>query len=406
MVVIDALRDFFRLQAASGIILVLAAVAALILANSPLSHLYDQFLALPGAVIVGSLEIRKPLLLWLNDGWMAIFFFLVGLEIKRELVEGELSDQRAAILPIIGALGGMIVPTVIYGALNWHNDVALRGWAIPSATDIAFALGVMALLGPKVPPALKLLLTAIAIIDDLGAIIIIAVFYTADLSLGALGLAAAAIVGLAILNRAGVRHIIPYGLLGAVMWVCVLKSGVHATLAGVITALFIPLAEKDGYSPSRDLEHALHPWVAYLVLPAFAFANAGVSFAGIGIRALADSVTLGVALGLLVGKTIGVWGAVQLATATRFAKIPAGVGQKHILGLAVLCGIGFTMSLFIGGLAFDDSGNAVSVRLGVLMGSTAAAAIGYFLLRAAGGSEKSTAAWPSKADVQPSDRQI
>lgn len=382
--VVDAVRDFLRLEAAGGIVLAGAALAALILANSPLSYLYEQFLAIPGAVVVGELEIRKPLLLWLNDGWMAVFFFLVGLEIKRELVEGELSDLRASALPVIGAAGGMAVPALVYVALNWGDPNALRGWAIPSATDIAFALGVMSLLGSRVPLALKVLLTAIAIIDDLGAIIIIAIFYTSDLSTTALALAGAAIVALVALNAGRVRSIVPYGLVGLVIWVCVLKSGVHATLAGVITALAIPLAEENGHSPARHLEHILHPWVAYLVLPAFAFANAGISFAGIGLSAIFDRVTLGIAVGLLLGKALGVWGAIQLAVASGVARLPDGVSQRHLWGLAVLCGIGFTMSLFIGGLAFDDPARAVSVRLGVLIGSVTAALIGYSLLRAPG----------------------
>jgi len=381
MPVVNAMRNFLRLEAAGGIILAGAALLALILANSPLSHLYGAFLDIPGAVILGDLEIRKPMLLWLNDLWMAVFFFLVGLEIKRELVEGELSDLRAAALPIIAAIGGMILPALIYASLNWADGVDIRGWAIPAATDIAFALGVMSLLGSRVPLVLKVLLTAIAIIDDLGAIVIIAVFYTADLHVGVLGMAGAATVVLIGLNLAGVRSIVPYAVVGAVMWVCVLKSGVHATLAGVITALAIPLSEKDGHSPARFLEHVLHPWVAFLILPAFAFANAGISFAGIGFAALLDRVTLGIALGLVVGKALGIWGSIRLAVAIGAARMPEGVTERQIWGLAVLCGIGFTMSLFIGGLAFDDQAHAVAVRLGVLTGSVVAAVTGYMLLR-------------------------
>lgn len=385
MPVVNALREFLRLEAAGGIVLALAALAALILANSPLAPWYDALLDLPAAVSIGGFEIRKPLLLWLNDGWMAVFFFLVGLEIKRELVEGELSDLRAASLPIIAAIGGMLVPALIYAGINWGDPVNLRGWAIPSATDIAFALGVMSLLGSRVPTALKILLTAIAIIDDLGAIVIIALFYTADLHLGVLALAGLAIAGLVALNLSGVRAITPYALLGMLMWVCVLKSGVHATLAGVITALAIPLKEKDGHSPARHLEHVLHPWVAWLVLPAFAFANAGISFAGLGFAALADRVTLGIAFGLVVGKAIGIWGAIRLAVASGITRLPDGISDRQVWGLAVLCGIGFTMSLFIGGLAFEDTAHAVSVRLGVLAGSITAAVIGYLLLRTAAG---------------------
>lgn len=378
-----ALRRFLEMEAAGGIVLACAALVALILANSPLAWLYDALLHLPGAISVGDFEIRKPVLLWLNDGWMAVFFFLVGLEIKRELVEGELSTLRAATLPIVAAIGGMAVPALIYVVINWGDPVALRGWAIPSATDIAFSLGVMSLLGARVPLSLKVLLTAIAIIDDLGAIIVIAVFYTADLSVAALALAGLGILGLVILNLLGVRAIIPYLMIGALMWVCVLKSGVHATLAGVITALAIPLKEQDGFSPSRFLEHVLHPWVAWLVLPAFAFANAGISFAGIGLSALADRVTLGIAAGLLLGKAIGIWGSIRLAGAVGLARLPEGLTERHVWGMAVLCGIGFTMSLFIGGLAFEDPAYAVSVRLGVLSGSLIAAVIGYLLLRSA-----------------------
>ena len=378
--VLSAIQQFLRLEASGGIILAVAALVALVLANSALAPLYQQILALPGGISLGSLEIRKPLLLWLNDGWMAVFFFLVGLEIKRELVEGELSDLRASALPVIGAIGGMIVPAVVYATINAGNAEAMRGWAIPAATDIAFALGVMSLLGNRVPLALKVMLTAIAIIDDLGAIIIIALFYTAGLSPTALLLAGLALAALVGLNRAGVRSTVPYILLGAVMWVCVLKSGVHATLAGVLTALTVPLAEKDGHSPARHLEHALHPWIAFLVLPAFAFANAGVSFAGIGVAALADRVTLGIAAGLVVGKLAGVWGALQLALLTGVGRRPEGVTGRHLLGLAALCGIGFTMSLFIGGLAFEDPARAVSVRLGVLGGSIIAALLGAALL--------------------------
>lgn len=389
MALVATIRDFMRLEAAGGIVLVLAAAAALVLANSPLVWLYDAFLSIPGAVQVGTFEIRKPLLLWLNDGWMAVFFFLVGLEIKREFADGELSDLKAAGLPIIGALGGMLVPALIYALFNLGKGVDLRGWAIPTATDIAFALGVMSLLGSRVPSSLKVLLTAIAIIDDLGAIVIIAAFFTYDLSLVSLGLAALALAALVALNRAGVRQIVPYLLVGALLWVCVLKSGVHATLAGVATALAIPLkgideqgrfSDDEHDSPLRYLEHLLHPWVAFLVLPAFAFANAGVSFAGLGFGAFADTVTLGIALGLLIGKPIGVFGAIQLAIMCGLGRMPEGATARQLLGLAVLCGIGFTMSLFIGGLAFTSVEHAAQVRLGVLSGSVVAAVIGYLLL--------------------------
>lgn len=380
---VGAFRDFLRLEASGGIVLCLAAIAALVLANSPLAWLYQAFLDTPGAVIVGPLEVRKPLLLWLNDGWMAIFFLLVGLEIKRELLDGELSDVRAVGLPVLGALGGMIVPAAIYAAVNWSDATAIRGWAIPTATDIAFALGVIGLLGRAVPTSLKVLLTAIAIIDDLGAIVVIAVFYTENLSLLSLGLAGTAIAGLVLLNLTGVRSITPYALVGVVLWTCVLKSGVHATLAGVITGFAIPLApaRDGGESPLRWLEHQLHPWVAYLVLPAFAFANAGVSLAGLTMAALGEPVTLGIGLGLFVGKQLGVFGALWLAIKAGLGRMPEGAGWAQLYGLALVCGIGFTMSLFIGGLAFDDSAHGVQVRIGVLAGSILSALAGAALLK-------------------------
>ncbi|MBL8706276.1 MAG: Na+/H+ antiporter NhaA [Rhodospirillales bacterium] len=382
---VNALRDFLRLEAAGGIVLGVAAVAAVVLANSPLAWLYEQFLYLPGAVLLGPLEIRKPLLLWLNDGWMAVFFLLVGMEIKRELVEGELSDLKAASLPVIGAVGGMVAPAAIYVLLNWGDPVAMRGWAIPTATDIAFALGVMSLLGRSVPASLKVLLTAIAIIDDLGAIVIIAVFYTADLSVLSLVLAAIALAALALLNRSGVRSLVPYVLVGTILWVCVLKSGVHATLAGVATGFAIPLAAKEGQqSPLRWLEHALHPWVAYLVLPAFAFANAGVKLAGLSLAAILEPVTLGILLGLFLGKQLGVFGALWLAIRAGWGRMPEGASWTQLYGLGLLCGIGFTMSLFIGGLAFDDAAHGVQVRIGVLAGSILAAVVGAVLLKGAG----------------------
>jgi NhaA family Na+:H+ antiporter len=384
--IVTGLRDFMRLESAGGIVLGLAAMAALILANSPLAWLYQAFNDLPGAVIVGTLEIRKPLVLWLNDGWMAVFFLLVGLEIKRELLDGELSDLRAAALPVIGALGGMVAPAAIYIAIVGGDAVALRGWAIPTATDIAFALGVLSLLGRAAPASLKVLLTAIAIIDDLGAIVVIAVFYTAELSVYSLSLAGVAILALMVLNLAGVRSVTPYLLIGAVMWVCVLKSGVHATLAGVITGFAIPLAPaaQGEESPLRWLEHALHPWVAFLVLPAFAFANAGVPLAGLTPAAMAEPVTLGILLGLFVGKQIGIWGALWLAIRAGLGRMPEGASWLQLYGLALLCGIGFTMSLFIGGLAFDDAAHSVQVRLGVLAGSILSAVAGAAVLKVAG----------------------
>jgi len=382
--VVDALREFLRLEAAGGIVLALAALLALVMANSPLAWLYVDVLNLPGGVSLGTFEIRKPVYLWLNDFWMALFFFLVGLEIKREKLDGELSDLRAAVLPAIAAIGGMIAPALIYAAFNHGDAGAMRGWAIPTATDIAFALGVLALLGSAVPVSLKVLLTAIAIIDDLGAIVIIALFYTDNLSVLSLALAGAALIGLATLNLAGVRSITPYALVGLVLWVCVLKSGVHATLAGVATAFAIPMRGNDGddehSSPLRWLEHVLHPWVAFGVLPAFAFANAGVSLAGMTLAAVVEPVTLGIALGLVVGKQLGVFGAIWLSVKAGLGRMPEGANWAQLYGVALLCGIGFTMSLFIGGLAFDDPLRGAQVRIGVLGGSILAAVAGAALL--------------------------
>jgi NhaA family Na+:H+ antiporter len=381
---IDALHEFLRLEAAGGIVLGLAAVAALIVANSPLQELYHRLLALEGGVAVGTLVIHKPLLLWLNDGWMAVFFLLVGLEIKRELLEGELRDLRAASLPIVAAIGGMVAPAAVYAAINSADATAMRGWAIPAATDIAFALGVLNLLGRAVPASLKILLTAIAIIDDLGAIVIIAAFYTEHVSTGALALAGGAIAALIALNAGGVRRLAPYLVVGAVLWVCVLKSGVHATLAGVVTGFAVPLSPAAGReeSPLRSLELALHPWVAFLILPAFAFANAGVSLEGMEPTALLRPVTLGIALGLFLGKQLGIFGAVWLAIQAGLCRRPEATSWAQIYGLALLCGVGFTMSLFIGGLAFDDVVRAVEVRLGVIGGSLLAAVAGAVVLKA------------------------
>jgi NhaA family Na+:H+ antiporter len=379
----NAFTAFFAHEAAGGIVLAIAALVALIVSNSPWSALYEAFTRIPGAVNIGGLiVIDKPLLLWVNDLWMAVFFFLVGLEIKRELVEGELASPRQALLPAVAALGGMIVPAIIYVAINFGDATALRGWAIPAATDIAFAIGIVMLLGPRVPASLKVFLTAVAIIDDLGAIVVIALFYTADLS--PLMLASAAVGGAALvaLNRAGVRRADPYIVVGLLIWVCVLKSGVHATLAGVVTALAIPMRGKDGRPLAGALEHGLHPWVAFAVLPMFAFANAGVSLKGITPATLLEPITLGIAAGLVAGKAIGVYGSAWLMTRARLAAKPAGATARQFFGVCVLCGIGFTMSLFIGGLAFEglDPGYETRVKLGVLAGSILAGALGTVVL--------------------------
>ncbi len=377
------IKDLFQHDAAGGVLLMAAAAAALVLDNSPLNWLYDAILGTQVAVQVGALAIDKPLLLWINDGLMAVFFFLVGLEIKRELLEGRLSTWNQAALPVVAALGGMAVPALIYVAFNVDDPVALNGWAIPAATDIAFALGVLALLGSRVPVALKIFLLALAILDDLGAILIIAVLYTADLSLASLAIAGICTSLLIALNFAGVRRIAPYALIGVIMWVCVLKSGVHATLAGVIIALTIPLRVKGGQedSPLHRLEGELHPWVAYGVMPVFAFANAGVALSGLSLTDLLAPLPLGIALGLFLGKQIGVFGFAWLATRAGICRLPDGISWGHIYGAALLAGIGFTMSLFIGTLAFADPEHATAVRLGVLSGSILSAVAGYAVLR-------------------------
>ena len=378
------MKTFIESESAGGIVLALTALVAIVIANSPLAGAYREFVSLRGELRIADpwLVLSKPLSVWVNDLWMAVFFFLVGLEIKRELLVGELSSLRQATLPVVAAVGGMIVPALIYVALNHADPVASRGWAIPMATDIAFALGVVAVLGSRVPASLKIFLTAVAIIDDLGAIAVIGLFYTDQLSLPMLAAAGAGIVVLFALNRARVASIGPYAIVGLVVWVCVLKSGVHATLAGVVTALAIPIADRHGGSPLENAEHALHPWVAFLILPTFAFVNAGVSLAGIDAKAMLQGVPLGIAAGLVVGKTIGVFGASWLLIRFTDASLPEGAGWRQVLAVAVLCGIGFTMSLFIGGLAF--SGQAVAydtqVKLGVIAGSLVSAALGVVLL--------------------------
>jgi NhaA family Na+:H+ antiporter len=359
----------------AGIALLLATLAALIVANSAWSPAYDAMLK----TYAGGLSIAH----WINDGLMAVFFLLVGLELKRELLEGELSTWDQRILPGIAALGGIALPALIFVALNWGDPQALRGWAIPSATDIAFALGVLSLLGSRVPLALKVFLTTIAVLDDLAAIVIIALFYTADLSPAMLGLAGAAFAILVLLNRSGVLALWPYLLIGLALWAFVLKSGVHATLAGVALAMTIPFAARDGRpSPLLHLEHALQPWVAFLILPVFAFANAGVSLAGFSLGKLFEPLTLGIAAGLFAGKQIGIFAAIWLAEKSGLAARPDGASWMQVYGVALLCGIGFTMSLFIGLLAFgDDARMQDATKIGVLVGSLVSAVTGYGVLR-------------------------
>lgn len=377
--------DFIKHEAAGASFLLLATLLALALANSPLAHNYEELIHIPMSIRIGTFSLDKTLLHWVNDALMAVFFLLVGLEIKREFLVGELSTPSQAAMPFIAALGGMIVPGLIFFAFNANDAYALRGWAIPTATDIAFAVGVMSLLGPRIPAPLKIFLLALAIIDDLGAIVIIAVFYTSQLSVSALGLAAVGIAGLVVLNRAGVMRIAPYILVGIFIWVCVLKSGVHATLAGVVTALAIPLAAPRTRvsaiePPAGRLQHNLHPWVTFGILPLFAFANAGVSLSGITLEKLTGTIPLGIALGLFVGKPIGVAAASALAIGLRVGRMPGGTTWAQLLGAGLLAGIGFTMSLFIGNLAFPGPEHAADIRIGVLTGSILSAIAGYLVL--------------------------
>jgi len=388
------LNQFINSQSLSGVVLALAAVLALIVSNSPWSEAYNRFVELPGELRVGGvLALSKSLLHWVNDLWMAVFFFLVGLEIKRELLDGELASRSQALLPVGAALGGMVAPALIYVAINAGNSVALRGWAIPAATDIAFALGILVLLGSRVPASLKVFLTAVAIIDDLGAILIIAFFYTDKLSLSALAAAGAGVLVLLALNRAKVMAISPYVAVGLVIWLFVYKSGIHATLAGVVTALAIPLSDGKGGSPLKAAEHALHPWVAFAVLPMFAFVNAGVSLQGVTPAVLLQSVPMGITLGLLLGKAIGVFGASWLLIRFAGARLPAGAGWWQFFGVCLLCGVGFTMSLFIGALAFagQDAAYETQLKLGVLCGSLLSGALGALLLVRSAGATKAPA---------------
>ena len=384
---LTGIRRFIASESAGGVVLAVAALLALIISNSAWSRFYEAFVQMPGELRIGAgwLVLSKPLLVWVNDLWMAVFFFLVGLEIKREVIEGELADRRQALLPAGAALGGMVVPALIYAAINWGDPVALRGWAIPTATDIAFALGVLMLLGNRVPASLKVFLAAVAIIDDLGAIVVIAIFYTEQLSLTMLLAAGVGSVLLLTLNRCRVMSIGPYVVVGLLIWLCVLKSGVHATLAGAIAALAIPLSDGKGGSPLRTAEHALHPWVAFAVLPLFAFVNAGVSLQGVSMKTLTLPVPAGIALGLLFGKAAGVYGASWLLMRLGGASLPQGATRLQFFAVCVLCGIGFTMSLFIGGLAFEGQAAEfeTQLKLGVLGGSFLSALLGVGLLMGA-----------------------
>ncbi|WP_461602677.1 Na+/H+ antiporter NhaA [Aeromonas rivipollensis] len=379
----DVFKRFLKLESASGIILILAALVAIGLANSALAEHYQSFLNTQVQVRIAALDINKPLLLWINDGFMAIFFLLVGLEVKREMLEGALSSRVQATFPAIAAVGGMLAPALIYAFFNYEDEVTRAGWAIPAATDIAFALGVMALLGKRVPTSLKVFLLALAIMDDLGVIIIIALFYTQQLSLTALAVGIVATLTLLWMNSRGEDRIGLYMLVGLVLWVAVLKSGVHATLAGVIVGFMIPISGKRYASPLKHLEHALHPWSAYLILPLFAFANAGVSLDGIQLSDLLSPVPMGIILGLFIGKPLGIFTISWLSVKLGIAQLPSGVNFKQIFAVSILCGIGFTMSMFIASLAFEHGGLDYGSysRLGILVGSTLAAVIGFIALR-------------------------
>ncbi len=381
------IRNFLKLESSGGIVLMIAAVLAMIAANSPAAGLYGLFLETPVEVRVGALKIAKPLFLWVNDGLMAVFFFLVGLELKREIVDGELSRPANVLLPALGAIGGIVVPVGIYVWINAGSPAAMQGWAIPAATDIAFALGILMLLGSRVPVSLKVFLVSLAIFDDLGAIIIIAIFYSADLSTSALVVATVCIAVLGFLNWRGVSSVSTYILVGVVMWIAVLKSGVHATLAGVALAAFIPMRDKDepDHSPLRDLEHDLHSVVAFGVLPLFAFVNAGIDLGGVSFGDLLHPVPLGIAAGLFVGKQLGIFLLCFLAIRSGLARMPDGANWGSLYGVCVLCGVGFTMSLFVGSLAFEnvalDTRMLFDERLGIILGSLLSGIVGYAVLR-------------------------
>lgn len=377
------MRDFLRLESAGGVLLLVAALLAMLVANSPLAYLYDDLLETTVAVQIGRLSVDKPLLLWINDGLMAVFFFLIGLEVKREIMEGELSSPSQIMLPGFGAVGGMVVPAAIYAWFNWGDVEAMDGWAIPDATDIAFALGVLSVFGKRVPTSLKIFLLTLAIFDDLAAIVIIALFYSGDLSLISLLVGLAVFAAAVVMNRMRVIKTSAYVLLGVVLWVAVLKSGVHATLAGVLIAFCIPMRADDGRSPLRDLEHDLHRPVALAILPLFAFANAGLDFSTTSLNDLMHPVTIGIALGLFVGKPLGILLFVGAAVALRIVKLPRGVTWAQLAGVSAACGIGFTMSLFIAGLAFEHGADDYFAgdRLGILIGSAASALLAYAILQ-------------------------
>ena len=381
---VQLIQRFLKLESAGGILLLFSAAVAMLLANSPLSNQYNDFLNLPVSLQIGSFSINKTLIHWINDGLMAVFFVLVGMEVKKELFEGALSSYQQAIFPAIAAVGGMIVPALVYWFIAKQDPSLANGWAIPMATDIAFALGIMALLSKQVPLPLKIFLLALAIIDDLGAIVVIALFFSHELSVQALIFSGISILTLVLLNRFRVSVLCAYMVIGAILWASVLKSGVHATLAGVIIGFCIPLKGKKGERPLHDFEHILAPWSSFVILPLFAFANAGVSFDGIDVSMISSPLLLAIACGLIIGKPVGVFGFSYISVKLGLAKLPDGINFKQIFAVAVLCGIGFTMSMFLASLAFDaDAGESVNTlsRLGILLGSTVSATLGYLFLK-------------------------
>ena len=378
------MREFIKLESAAGAILFITAMFAILIDNTPLAIYYENFFHTIIHFSIGNFKIEKPLLLWVNDGLMSIFFVLVGLEIKREMLIGELNSVAKAMLPGIAAIGGMLIPALIYACVNWHDPVGIRGWAIPTATDTAFSLAILSLLGSRIPVSLKIFLTALAIFDDIGAIIVMAIFYSSHISIYLLTIALLLVVLLFLLNCLNVQRPAAYFIVGVVLWACVLKSGVHATLAGIIVAFAIPLrnAENSQKSLSCSMEHRLPPWVAFGILPVFAFANAGVSFAGFDLHHFFAAVPVGIALGLFLGKQIGIWGATMLAVKARFVELPTGITPFGLYGMSLAAGVGFTMSLFIGTLAFHSVGEyAAFVRFGVIFGSLLSGFLGYWMLR-------------------------
>jgi len=380
------IKNFLKMESAGGIVLMAAAVLAIVAANTGAAGLYGYFIETPVEVRVGALQIAKPLFLWVNDGLMAVFFFLVGLELKREFLEGELSDPASIVLPAVGAVGGMVVPVAVYLFINQDDPAGFSGWAIPAATDIAFALGILSLLGSRVPVSLKVFLVSLAIFDDVGAVLIIAIFYSGELSMTALAIAVPCLIALTVMNRRNVMSISSYVLVGVVLWIATLKSGVHATLAGIILAAFIPMRdpERPDYSPLRELEHDLHQVVAFGVLPMFAFVNAGIDLSGVGFNDLLHKVPLGIAAGLFLGKQFGIFLLCFLAIKIGIARLPEGANWGSLYGVSILCGVGFTMSLFIGSLAFENvavSQQAVfDERIGITLGSLLSGIMGYLVL--------------------------